>query len=293
MNMLREFFNYFISVMMGRRDSLTAFLEPLTMGERYLRWGLETRDIRDFRSAMDHLHLCHDRDAPMASLLIRKYNCIGDITTAAIETLLMKHTRVIEEAVKSENNYHEELDFVTRKIREGKEYTRKLQDEGSLIKAKTEMSRVADLEDNERHLREVIESGDSRTELFDSYDRITSDGMRFFRELDHASAMVMANPILGEAGASSLSDQLRTKMDYLKDRLEKANPMNAEREKITPGAAALAAASSAPKAGAAAKGGTAAAPKPAGKTTAKDAALKAGGKTAVKAKAPAQAEMAG
>ena len=225
MNMLREFFSYFISVMMGRRDSLTAFLEPLTMGERYLRWGMETRDIRDFRSALDHLHLCHDRDAPMASLLIRKYNCIGDITTAAIETLLMRHQRVIDDAVKTENNYREELELVTKKISEGKDYTRKLQDEGSLIKAKSEESRVAELEDNAVHLRDMLETGESRTEIFDSYDEITSDANRFFRELDHASAMVMANVMLGESGAESLSSQLRTKLDYLRERVERANPV--------------------------------------------------------------------
>ncbi|MCD8350772.1 MAG: hypothetical protein LUC93_09200 [Planctomycetaceae bacterium] len=228
MNMLREFFNYFISVMMGRRDSLTAFLEPLTMGERYLRWGLETRDIRDFRSALDHLHLCHDRDAPMASLLIRKYACIGDIATAAVETLLMRHQKVIEDAVKTENGYREELETVVRKIQEGKEYVRKLQDEGSLIKAKSEQSRVNELEENSVRLREMLESGEGRTEVFDSYDEISSDALRFFRELDHASSMVMANAMLGESGAESLSSQLRTKLEYLRDRMERANPVGSE-----------------------------------------------------------------
>ena len=241
MNMLREFFNYFISVMMGRRDSLTAFLEPLTMGERYLRWGMETRDIRDFRSAMDHLHLCHDRDAPMASLLIRKYNCIGDITTAAIETLLMRHQRVIDDAVKTENNYREELLSIQKKIGEGKDYARKLQEEGSLIKAKTEASRVAELEENAERLREMLDSGEGRTEIYSSYDEITSDGQRFFRELDHASSMVLANIMLGASGADTLAGQLRSKLEYLRDRVEKANPINqeiGESQKAAPAATA-------------------------------------------------------
>ncbi len=225
-NMLREFFNYFLSVMMGRRDSLTAFLEPLTMGERYLRWGMETRDIRDFRAAMDHMHLCHDRDAPMASLLIRKYNCIGDITTAAVETLLMRHQRVIEDSVKAENNFREELEIVVKKIADTRDYARKLQDEGSLIKAKTEQSHIEELEDNAVRLREMIDSGESKSEIYESYDEITSDSLRFFRELDHASAMVMANPMLGEEGAETLSNQLRTKLEYLRNNLERANPVN-------------------------------------------------------------------
>lgn len=227
MNMLKEFFNYFISVLMGRRDSLTAFTEPLTMGERYLRWGMESRDIRDFRSAMDHLHLCHDRDAPMASLLIRKYNCIGEITTAAIETLLMAHQRIIESSMKTEDSYREELEIISKKVDQGREYIRKLQDEGSLIKAKNEASRIADLELNAQHLKEMLESGEGRTEVYESYDRMSMDAARFFRELDHASAMVMANPMLGASGTEILSSQLRGKLEYLRDRMERANPTSA------------------------------------------------------------------
>lgn len=230
MSMIREFFNYFFSVLMGRRDSLTAFLDPLTMGERYLRWGMETRDIRDFRSALDRLHLCHDRDAPMASLLIRKYNCIGDVTTSAIETLLMRHTKVIEDAVKTENSYREELDEIVRKVADGQNYVRKLQEEGSLIKAKAEESRIAELSSNAEHLKEMLASGDGRTEVFDSYDHITADAQRFFRELDHASSMVMANQLIDSASAESLSSQLRSKLDYVRERVEKANPILKEKK---------------------------------------------------------------
>lgn len=227
MKMLREFFNYFISVIMGRRDTLTSFLEPLTMGERYMRWGAETRDIRDFRSAMDHLHLCHDRDAPMANLLLRKYNCIGEVSVSAVDTLLMRHQKVIEDALKTEAGYREDVESITGKIAGGRDFIRKLQEEGSLIKAKAEESKVAELEENLVRLKEMLASGEGRTEIFDSYDAITSDANRFFRELDHASSMVLASPLLGKAGASTLANQLRSKMEYLKERIDHANPVQA------------------------------------------------------------------
>lgn len=229
MNMLKEFFNYFLSVMMGRRDSLTSFLEPLTMGERYLRWGMDTKDLRDYRSALDHLHLCHDRDAPMASLLIRKYNCIGDVAGAAIETLLSRHQHVVEDAVKTENSYREELESLAKNIADTKDYVRKLHEEGSLIKAKAEESRLTELENNIVRIREMLETGEGRTEVFDSYDSITSDAIRFFRELDHASSMVLAASMLGEAEAESLSNQLRSKLEHLRGKVEKANPVMSEK----------------------------------------------------------------
>jgi hypothetical protein len=138
----------------------------------------------------------------------------------------MRHQKVIEDSVKTENNFREELEIVTKKAAESKDYARKLQDEGSLIKAKTEQSRVVDLEESAARLREMLETGEGKTEIYESYDEITSDSLRFFRELDHASAMVMANSMLGEDGADTLSGQLRTKLDYLKDRVEVANPVN-------------------------------------------------------------------
>lgn len=229
MNMLKEFLNYFLSVMMGRRDSLTSFLEPLTMGERYLRWGADTRDLRDYRSALDHLHLCHDRDAPMASLLIRKYNCIGDVAGAAIETLLARHHHVVEDAVKTENSYKEELAVLAKNIAGTKDYIRKLHEEGSLIKAKTEESRLAELENSIARIREMLETGEGRTEVFDSYDDITSDAARFFRELDHASSMVLASPMLGGTEAETLSNQLKSRLEHLRGKIEKANPITPEK----------------------------------------------------------------
>lgn len=228
MGMFREFVDYFISVMMGKRDSLTAFLEPLTMGERYYRWGLEHGDLRDFRSGMDYLHLCNDRDAPMASLLLRKYNCISDITNAAIESLLAKHDKVIEDAIKTENDYREERENVLDTVAAAKDRVRKLQEEGSLIKAKNEERRIIELEENADRLEEMIESGEGRTEIYASYDEIYSDAQRFFRELDQAAVTVIMASKLGESMATSISDQLKSRMDFLKERLDRANPVAGE-----------------------------------------------------------------
>ncbi len=228
MGMLREFFDYFISVMMGRRDTLTSFLEPLSMGERYYRWGLENGDIRDYRAAMDYLHLCRDQEAPMASLLLRKYNCIADVATAAVASLLAHHDKVIENAIKTENEYRDEREAILNTVAAAKERVRRLQEEGSLIKAKSEERRIAELEANADRLQEMLDSGEGRTEIYESYDEISADAARFFREIDQAAVMVMMASKLGTSMAETLSEQLKSKMDYLKDRLDKANPVTSE-----------------------------------------------------------------
>lgn len=226
--MLREFFDYFMSVMLGRRDSLTAFLEPLTMGERYYRWALETGDLRDYRAAMDHLHLCNDRDAPMASLLLRKYNCISDVTAAAVETLLRIHGKVVAEAVRTENEYRDERESVLTAIAGARDRVRTLKEEGSLIKAKEEERRISELEENAGRIQDLIDSGEGRTEIYASYDDISADAVRFFRELDQAATVVLLSSKLGASMSESLSNQLKLKLDYLKELVDKANPVAAE-----------------------------------------------------------------
>ncbi|MDR3211319.1 MAG: hypothetical protein LBU79_05320 [Planctomycetota bacterium] len=225
MGLFKEFINYFLSVMMGKRDSLTSFLEPLTMGERYYHWGLESGDIRDFRAAMDYLHLCNDAEAPMASLLLRKYNCVSDITNAAIERLLHSHDKVIEKAIKTENDYRQEKETLLATIVEAKEKARKLQEEGSLIKAKSEEGRIEELEDSAARLQEMLDSGEGRTEIFTSYDSIYADAQRFFRELDQAVAMLDLPNKLGTSMAGNMGTQLRSRLEYLRSRLDKADPV--------------------------------------------------------------------
>ena len=225
MGMVREFFEYFSAVMMGRRDMLTAFVEPLTMGERYYRWGLENGDIRDFRAGMDYLHLCNDQDAPMASLLLRKYHCIADITVSAIDSLLTRHSKVIEDSFKTESAYREERETILKAVAESRDRVRRYQEEGSLIKAKNEERRTGELVDNAARYEEMIESGAGRSKIYDSYDEISADAQRFFRELDQAAVTVVMPNRLGRSTAESLSGQLRSKLEHLKDRLEKANPV--------------------------------------------------------------------
>ena len=225
MGMVREFFDYFFSVMMGRRDTLTAFVEPLTMGERYYRWGLENGDIRDFRAGMDYLHLCNDHDAPMASLLLRKYHCISDLTVSAMDSLLIRHSKVIESAFKTESVYREERETILKAIAESRDRVRRYQEEGSLIKAKNEEKRTGELVDNAARYQEMIESGEGRTEIYNSYDEICADAQRFFRELDQAAVTIIMSGRLDKSIAESLSNQLKSKLDQLKDKLEKANPV--------------------------------------------------------------------
>ncbi len=140
----------------------------------------------------------------------------------------MRHRRVIEDSVKTEMRYHDELEAATKKIANIRSYMRKLIEEGSLIKAQFEQERIDEHEATAERLREMIDSGEGKTEIYESYDEITFGSIYFFRELDHASSLVMANAMLGPDGARTLSNQLRRKLEYLRESLERENPISKE-----------------------------------------------------------------
>ena len=222
--MLREFFHYFALVVQGKRDPLTGFVEPLTMAERYLRWGRENGDIRDYRCAVDQLSLCVDRDAPLASLVLRKYACLAEAVTAAVDLLERRHRKVLDQAAKNESDLHAEKEALARAILVGKQKIRKLQDEGSLIKVKDEEKHVAEFQSKINHIDESLASDEAHSDICDSYDRMVAEAQKFLRELDQGAAMVTMCSRLEADAIQSLTDQLRTRLDSLRERLDKLNP---------------------------------------------------------------------
>jgi len=53
MGIVGDFFSFVGSMLLGKKTSSNEFLEALTMAERYMRWGSERGDLRDFQSAFD------------------------------------------------------------------------------------------------------------------------------------------------------------------------------------------------------------------------------------------------
>lgn len=194
------------------------------MAERYLRWGIENGDLRDFRASLDQLHLANDRDAPMVNLVLRKYNCLSDVAMSAVESLLHQHQKVIDASIVTENDYRSERESILKLLTTARTKVRQLQDEGSLIKAKEEERKVAELELSAQHIQELIDSGEGRNEVYASYDKTVADAMRFTRELDQAALMVAVNAKLGPQLAESLSGQLRSRLEHIKSKIDAVNP---------------------------------------------------------------------
>ncbi|MCX7935953.1 MAG: hypothetical protein N3A66_11925, partial [Planctomycetota bacterium] len=60
MGLFSDFFRFVASLMLGKQDAARTFFEPLIMAERYLRWGAQRQDMRDFRRALEYLGTVRD-----------------------------------------------------------------------------------------------------------------------------------------------------------------------------------------------------------------------------------------
>ena len=109
MGMFTDFVRFMGSVLLGRKDASRAYAEALGMSERYVRWGTERGDIRDFMSALEQLDLCRDSDAPKSEFVVRKYTAMLNATSGILGGLIRKHKERVSEAGASQGKLSKEL----------------------------------------------------------------------------------------------------------------------------------------------------------------------------------------
>ena len=223
--MLGEFLRYFWAVVSGRRDPLVTFLEPLTMGERYLRWGSEKGDLRDFRTGLDQLRLCPDAYAPMTSLILRKYACVGDLCGTALDRLAIRHQRIAATAEKERQERLYEKDVLEKNLANSRVKAERLHSEGSILKAKEERRITGEIESQLREVNNAIEESQYLSRLCESYDETIADASRFFQEMDQAIVFINACQRLPAELKSSLASHLQQRLDTYKARLDGMNPI--------------------------------------------------------------------
>lgn len=228
MGMFGDFFRFFFAVVAGRRDSLVAFTEPLTMAERYLQWGREKGDLRDFHAGLEQLRLCDDNDAPLPTLLIRKYACLQDLAQAGVDALLSRHERKLNAARRRENDLRYEFDNLTSIIQDSHKAIERLRSDGSLLKAREQERILAEQNNRMASLREKMDDTDEQTALCESYDHTVAECERFFGYLDRAVMNVAVGRKLSADARGAMGRQITDRIDHLRGRINQLDPMRDE-----------------------------------------------------------------
>jgi len=200
MGVLNDFFRFVSAVLLGRKDSGKAFRDAVGMAERYVRWGSERRDIRDYMGALDQLDHCDDGDAPKADFLVRKYMVLCNATVGAVELMVAKHRETVKNISKSRGDLERERQAVDGQIRVGQKRIADLKSDGSLIKARDEERHMEDLRAKLAHVTSSLNSGEGRTLLTESFERLASEAEQLFSNLEAGLVSLEANPqLMGDA----------------------------------------------------------------------------------------------
>ena len=230
MSLTGDFFRYFFAVVGGRRDPLHAYLEPLTMAERYLRWGREQGDPRDFRAGLEHLSLCSDSDAPIPNLVLRKYTLLSDLASGGVEQLLGRYEDLKRKTEKAREDLAFERANQEEIVAEFRDRVERLTKDGSLLRAREEEKKRVEAAERLRALEEQEAAAADTDELCDLYDQLASDVARFLTYFDQAAAFLPRCEKLDARTRESLSGQLRQRLDGLRNRLDAADPIPEERQ---------------------------------------------------------------
>jgi len=234
MGMLGEFLRYAYDLVSGRGDRLAEFIDPLTMAERYLRWGQQSGDLRDFRAGLEQLRLCVDADAPLAVLLVRKYSCLLDLARAGVDGLLTRHENGLREEERRETEIRYERDGLRQGLEDLAALVARLKADGSLLKAKEQERIIAEQRSRLAALEQRLAGLEERGDLCDSYDATVADCEKFFQHLDQAQLTLSVCPKLSPQARQSLARQLAEHLEQARLRINRLDPTGREAASAPP-----------------------------------------------------------
>ena len=163
MGLLNDVIQFVTVAILGMKDSSKVYAENVESAERYLRWGQEKSDARDFLSALQHAEKASDENAPKQELLVRKYTVLFEAIASLIRLSILKYQHAAEKVSGQKKSAVEEVEAAKTSLDTAKALVKKLEDDGTMIKAQEEARHVEELE---RHLTRLQEN--AGTEDFDS-----------------------------------------------------------------------------------------------------------------------------
>lgn len=224
MGIVSDFFKFFTSVMLGSKDSNKAFLEPLNMAERYVRWGEERHDLRDFIAAFNQLDLCRDEDAPKADLLLRKYMAMTNAVGGAVVLMIGSHKNKLKGLQDGHQTLVKEKATVEGQIKTAHMRIEQLKKEGSLIKAKEEEKHVEELNIKLAHLSKVLETGEDMEGMYSSYDQMVAEAERMCQRLEGAVLALEVNEKLSADAVNTLRTQITGRVEEVRQKVAELEP---------------------------------------------------------------------
>ncbi|MFH0911060.1 MAG: hypothetical protein V1918_06115 [Planctomycetota bacterium] len=176
MGIVNDILRFIQGVLLGMHDTSETFTVSLESAERYMRWGRERKDLRDFQTALTHLEKCLDEETPRPDQCLRKYSVLFEVRLAVMRLSMerLQAERDLQQA--SWTSQTEDLHSIQREAEAIEGRVRSLEKEGLLLKAREERSRLDEARRTLARMEEQTQSnGDKAREKMDTFYREATD----------------------------------------------------------------------------------------------------------------------
>lgn len=154
MGILKDILQFVTVAILGMKDSGKVFTEYVEMGERYLRWGQERNDARDYLAALQNAEKALDENAPKKELLVRKYTVLIESMVGLIRLSTFHYKEALQTVSNRRQASKDEIEATKNSLEGAKALVEKMKANGSMIKAQEELRHVEEIE---RHLMRIQE----------------------------------------------------------------------------------------------------------------------------------------
>lgn len=224
MSMFGDFINFIGAIALGKKDSSQAFLEPLTMAERYYRWGEERGDIRDYQKSLEQLDITRDDDAPKPEQLIRKYDIYCNATIGATSLLLNKHKELAASTQASRKEMTAERAQLEQNLAAQKKKVEALKADGSLITAKEEQRHADEMQIRLNALAKNLDGEKIPSEVLEDYDRIGRESDLLLTRLEQASISLESCTSVSPEQVAEIRSRILQQIEKIRAAIEGASP---------------------------------------------------------------------
>lgn len=224
MDILRDLIRFLGVILFGMRDTTKVFAENLEMAERYVRWGGERKDMRDYYSAIKHCDACHDEDAPKPDQVLRKYTALFDSLLGVLELNIERYREANDTAQSKRSQKHEEIDAVRKKLETERALIRKMQQDGNMLKAQAEARHVEETERQLNRMQEDASASDPVAQLRDQYRVATEEHVRFRKRLEMAFVVLREQEELSREAVNQLIESAQVSAENIEGALRSMAP---------------------------------------------------------------------
>ena len=226
MDIFKDFWRFLGVVFLGMKDDSKAFIENLEAAERYLRWGDERRDIRDYQKALRHCEECVDKYAPKSDTLARKYTTLFEIILGIIRLNIAQFVQKNDQALNGRGDMEGAVNSARKALQTSLATIEKLEKDGNMIKAKDERSHAEELERNLARLEEDLEHNNPCLKLDAEYQNTLDECRQYKTRMELGFAAVQQIENIPSETLDQIVVSARSQLSNIEDELYSLAPGN-------------------------------------------------------------------